>query len=49
MPSKEEQLLAIDTEIARSQKYIKFMESKLTKDELVAAHVVFQSKLPKSV
>ena len=49
MPSREEQLLAIDTEIARSQKYITFMESKLTKDDLVAAHVVFLSKLPKSV
>lgn len=49
MPSKEEQLLAIDTEIARSQKYIKYMESKLSKDEVASAQVVFQSKLPKKV
>jgi hypothetical protein len=47
MPSREQQLLAIDTEIARSQNYIKFMQSKLSKDEIAAAQTVFQSKLPR--
>jgi hypothetical protein len=36
-PSKEEQLKAIDTEIARTQNFIKYIESKLTPIQLEAA------------
>jgi hypothetical protein len=36
-PSKEEQLRAIDTEITRTQNFIKYIESKLTPIQLEAA------------
>jgi hypothetical protein len=37
MPSKSEQLVAIDKEIARSQNFIEYMKTKLSPIELDAA------------
>ncbi len=44
MPSKAEQLQAIDKEITRSQNYIKYIESRLPPEELRNAQCALASK-----
>jgi hypothetical protein len=44
MPSQSEQLQAIDKEISRSQNYIKYIESKLSPDDLRKAQSALASK-----
>ena len=44
MPSKQEQVQAIDKEITRSQNFIKYIESKLPPAELREAQRALSSK-----
>ncbi len=47
MPSKDQQLQAIDKEIARSKNFIKYIESKLPPAELHDAQRALASKSTK--
>ena len=44
MPTKQEQLQAIDKEITRSQNYISYIEARLPPAELNAARSALSSK-----